>query len=80
VVWLRADVASLAARVGDGVGRPLLEGEPAAAIRRLSAARAPIYTELADLTFDVDRMAPPQVVDRIVAAVHDRWPPERTDA
>ncbi len=80
VVWLRAEVAVLSARVGDGVGRPLLEGEPAAALRRLTAARAPIYADLADLTFDVDRMAPPQVVDRIVAAVHDRWPRERTDA
>jgi shikimate kinase len=80
VVWLRADVAVLAERVGDGVGRPLLEGGPAAAIRRLSAARAPIYADLADLTFDVDRMSPPQVVDRIVAALHARQTVEATDA
>jgi shikimate kinase len=80
VVWLRADIAVLAARVGDGAGRPLLEEGPAAALQRLSAARAPIYAELADLTFDVDRLSPPQVVDQIVAAVHDRWPGEGTNA
>jgi shikimate kinase len=80
VVWLRADPAVLAARVGDGVGRPLLEGQPAAALRSLTEARAPIYADLADLSFDVDLMAPPQVVDRIVAAMHGRWPREKTDA
>jgi shikimate kinase len=72
IVWLRADVSVLAARVGSGEGRPLLEGGPAEALRRLSAARAPIYAELADLTFDVDRLSPPEVVDRIVAGLHER--------
>lgn len=68
-VWLRADVSTLAVRVGTGAGRPLLEGGPAAALARLSEARAPVYAELADLVFDVDRMSPPQVVDRIVEAL-----------
>jgi shikimate kinase len=72
VVWLRAGVAVLTARVGGGVGRPLLEGGPAAAIAQLSEARAPIYAELADVVFDVDRMSPPQVVDAILAALRDR--------
>jgi shikimate kinase len=80
VVWLRADAAALAARVGDGAGRPLLEGGAADALRRLSAARAPIYADLADLTFDVDQLSPPQVVDRIVSALHDRCAREPTDA
>jgi shikimate kinase len=72
VVWLRADVAVLAARVGTGTGRPLLEGGPAAAMQRLTEVRAPIYADLADLAVDVDRLSPPQVVDRIVAALHER--------
>lgn len=80
VVWLRADVSVLAARIGEGTGRPLLEGQPAAALLRLAAARAPIYAELADLTFDVDWLSPPQVVDRVVAAVADRCPGEGTHA
>lgn len=69
VVWLRADVATLTVRVGSGTGRPLLEQGPAEALARLSAARAPLYSELADLVYDVDRLSPPQVVDAIVVAV-----------
>ncbi|MDA8046875.1 MAG: shikimate kinase [Actinomycetota bacterium] len=69
VVWLRAEVPTLAARVGTGSGRPLLDEGPAAALARLSAERAPVYAELADLVFDVDRLAPPQVVDRITEAL-----------
>ncbi len=72
VVWLRADVAVLAARVGTGTGRPLLEGGPAAAVARLVEVRAPIYADLADMVLDVDRMSPPQVVDHIVAALGER--------
>jgi shikimate kinase len=72
VVWLRAEVAVLAARVGTGAGRPLLEGGAAAALERLSVQRAPIYAELADLVFDVDQLSPPQVVDRIVAGLREQ--------
>ncbi len=68
-VWLRADVSTLAMRVGTGAGRPLLEAGPAAALTRLTEQRAPVYAELADLVFDVDRLSPPQVVDRIVEAL-----------
>lgn len=70
VVWLRADVATLAGRVGSGAGRPLLDAGPAAALDRLLKQRAPIYQELADLVFDVDRLAPPQVVEKIVEAAN----------
>jgi shikimate kinase len=66
VVWLRAAVATLTARVGRGEGRPLLSGGPAAALTRLSAEREPLYAELAGLVFDVDRMTPSQVVEHIV--------------
>jgi shikimate kinase len=72
VVWLRCEVSVLATRVGAGAGRPLLDDGPAEAIRRLYSERAPIYSELADLTLDVDRIAPPQVVDQIMAALRDR--------
>lgn len=69
VIWLRAEVVTLAGRVGSGAGRPLLEEGPAAALARLSEARAPIYASLADVVFDVDRVAPPKVVDQIVEAL-----------
>jgi shikimate kinase len=80
VVWLRAGVSVLAARVGAGAGRPLLEGGPAAALQHLSEVRAPIYAELADLVFDVDRMSPPQVVDAIVGALRERGVEVGSDA
>jgi shikimate kinase len=76
VVWLRADVAVLADRVGAGTGRPLLDDGPAAALEHLSAVRAPVYADLADLVFDVDRLSPAQVVDRIVAALDSQAPDE----
>ena len=72
VVWLRADVAVLAARVGDGAGRPLLESGPEEALGRLSTVRAPLYAELADVVFDVGRMSPAQVTDLIMAALRER--------
>ncbi len=69
VVWLRARPETLARRVGDGVGRPLLGDDPAGAMLRLSQARAPFYEELADLVIDVDELAPEEVARRILSAV-----------
>jgi shikimate kinase len=67
VVWLRADPATLAARVGDGTGRPLLEGDPAAALASLDAVRRPVYASLAGTVVDVDGLSPDEIVERIVA-------------
>lgn len=69
VVWLRADVGTLAQRVGGGEGRPLLGDDPPGALRRLYEERRPIYEEVADVVVDVDHLAPAQAVDRIVAAL-----------
>jgi shikimate kinase len=71
VVWLRARPETLAARVGDGAGRPLLNDDPASAMVELLAVRAPLYAELADLVIDVDELAPDEVARRILAAVGD---------
>jgi shikimate kinase len=71
VVWLRAEVPTLVARVGTGAGRPLLDAGPAEALRRLYDERAGLYAEMADLVFDVDRMSPPQVVDAIAEALDE---------
>ncbi len=68
VVWLRAEPRTLAARVGDGTGRPLLEGDPATALERLDAVRRPLYRSLADVVVDVDDLRPEEVVDRVLAA------------
>jgi shikimate kinase len=69
VVWLRARPETLAGRVGDGVGRPLLGGDPAAALIHLSAVRAPFYAEVADVILDVDDLDPAAVADHIIGAI-----------
>jgi shikimate kinase len=70
VVWLRARPETLAARVGDGIGRPLLGDDPAEAVVRLAAVRAPLYAELADVVLDVDELTAVTVADRIIHAVN----------
>lgn len=67
VVWLRARPGTLAARVGDGAGRPLLGDDPAEAMVRLNEVRAPLYAEVADLVIDVDELPPEEVARRILA-------------
>ncbi len=65
VVWLRAGLKTLAARVEAGTGRPLLGDDPRGALAQLYERRRPFYRELADLVIDVDHLAPVQVVDTI---------------
>lgn len=68
VVWLRAEPHKLAERVGDGAGRPLLEGDKDATMARLLTERAPYYAEVADAVIDVGDLTPDQVADRVLAA------------
>jgi shikimate kinase len=69
VVWLRARPDTLASRVGTGIGRPLLGDDPAEAVVRLDAVRAPLYAELADVVIDVDELNAVTVADLIINAV-----------
>ena len=68
VVWLRATPKHLAARVGEGIGRPLLGDDPAEAMVRLSAQREPYYREVATAVIDVDDLAVHEVADKVMAA------------
>jgi shikimate kinase len=68
VVWLRARPDTLARRVGDGAGRPLLGADPAGALARLDEARRPHYAEVAHAVVDVDDLDPDAVVDAVVDA------------
>lgn len=72
VLWLRARPDTLAARVGDGAGRPLLAGDPEAALRRLDQVRRPLYASVADAVVDVDERSPAEVADAALAALG--WP------
>jgi len=67
VVWLRADPEVLARRVGDGVGRPLLDDDPASALAALDEVRRPLYESVASLVVDVDARTPDEVVEQILA-------------
>jgi|SRR5579875_1276104 len=64
VIWLRARPATLAARLGSGAGRPLLEHDPAGALARLDARRRPVYRFLAGAVVDVDGVPADLVLDR----------------
>lgn len=65
VIWLRALPATLAARVGAGTGRPLLENDPAGTLARLDSLRRPVYRSLADEAVDVDGVPARLVAERV---------------
>jgi shikimate kinase len=69
VVWLRAETATLAGRVGAGAGRPLLDQDPAGSLASLYEVRRPLYQSVATAVVDVDLLTPQQVVDRVLAEV-----------
>src|ERR1019366_1724750 len=69
VVWLRAEVETLADRVGDGAGRPLLDGDTERALAELDAVRRLLYAQVADTVIDVDDKTPEQVADAAVGAL-----------
>ena len=72
VVWLRARPETLAERVGDGVGRPLLQaGEPVEVLGELSVLRGPAYLAAADVIVDTDDLSVDEVADRVMAALPD---------
>jgi len=72
VVWLRADPAVLAARVGTGTGRPLLaEAGPTGAqaeLERIEGVRRRWYEEAASAVVDVDELSPEEAASAVMAA------------
>lgn len=68
VVWLRADAATLLARVGTGAERPALGGDPRATLARIDADRRPFYRQVADLVVDVDGVAPDAAAQTIISS------------
>ena len=76
VCWLRARPEVLAARVGDGSGRPLLasgttDGEALERLRELVADRDRWYTEVADIVVDVDDLSVDQAAMAVAARLGD---------
>ena len=66
VVWLRAEPETLAARVADGSGRPLLaDGDPVDLLVALADRRHPLYHTVSDQVVDTDNLD----VDAVAALV-----------
>jgi shikimate kinase len=72
VVHLRAPLATLAGRVGDGRTRPLLAADPAARLAELAAERDPLYAAVATLRVETHNRTPGQVAAYIAARLHTR--------
>lgn len=68
VVWLRASLDTLAARV-EGTDRPWLGTDPRAALSALYAGRAHLYASVAALVLDVDELPPDDLALRIAGAM-----------
>lgn len=69
VAWLDAPTAALAARVGDGTGRPLLAEGAETVLGRLADRREAWYASVADLRVDTTDRTPEEVADCVAAAV-----------
>lgn len=70
VVWLRAYPSQLEQRLaGPTEARPLLEGDRAFALARLSEERSALYDAVADLVIDVDGMDPTDLALEVVRAI-----------
>jgi len=67
VVWLSADIAELADRVGTGTGRPLLGDDPAGDLGTLANEREAAYRAAAHHTVDTGGRTPDEVAEDVVA-------------
>jgi shikimate kinase len=70
VVWLRADIATLAKRV-TGTDRPWLSASPEMAMRRLYAGREALYTSACSLMIDEDQTTPELIALEIARRLQD---------
>ena len=74
VVHLRADVPAQLARLARDRSRPLLAtGDREATLRRLAAARDPLYADVADLAFDTRQLPAAEAARRLAAQLESAW-------
>jgi len=69
VVYLSVELADAVARVGLGVGRPLLTVNPRATLKYLLDQRRPLYQEVATVTVHTDGREPAEIAAEVVAAL-----------
>jgi shikimate kinase len=68
VVWLRAELSTLARRVA-GTDRPWLGADPLRALQALYAGREDLYASVASVILDVDTLPPDLLALSIAAAL-----------
>ena len=74
VVHLQVGLARQIERLARDRSRPLLAGDDRdAVLARLSAERAPLYAEVADLCFDTDQLFPPQAATQLARLLDAQW-------
>lgn len=71
VVYLEADVDTVAARIGRNTGRPLLNGDAVENWNSLFAARQHVYERLADIVIDVRHGTVAELASRIEHALRE---------
>jgi shikimate kinase len=76
VVWLRTDIATLAARVA-GTDRPWLGTSPAVAMSQLYAGREALYTAAAHFIVDEEQTTPELIAIEIAEALQRHNAPPR---
>jgi shikimate kinase len=76
IVWLRAEIDTLVARVEPGDHRPLLDDDPRAVLTQQARARSDRYEVLADLVLDVEGCSAEDLAEAVVRAL----PAARRDA
>jgi shikimate kinase len=69
VVWLRARVDTLVARVGGARDRPLLDDDAWSTFTRMVEERSPLYRRVSSMIVDVDELSPAQVAESIEAGL-----------
>ncbi len=71
VIWLTADVSTIARRIGGDTQRPSLTGTKSFVeeIEDVLAQRLPKYQAAADVTIETDSLTPAQISDRVLALV-----------
>jgi shikimate kinase len=77
-IYLRADPRTLAARVRDDPHeRPLLQGDPAAALRQMFHDRDDIYRAVADIEVQVDGRSHDEIARLVLQSLTGGMRPER---
>lgn len=71
VVWLDADVSTLAKRTARGGHRPLLDAQPEERLTAMDAQRRSLYQSVADVRVDTANKQIQVVVDDVLAALQN---------